>query len=250
MEIGTNPDYDNAFAAALDWWRQAGVDNVFHDEPRSWLPHSVEQSAPTATPSRPGTSANDSERLPTREQTPAPPALPDNLEAFRSWWLSHPGLDGGRVSGRVPPRGEVTSELMIIAPMPESTDREHLLGGAEGKLIDLFLAQAGVGADAVYRASALPCHSPATDWTVGSNQDLAAALQHHVLLARPKRLLVIGFNILPLLSHASAQGPAVSSSFNHEGGTVPMLAVRRIPAVASQPRWKCILWQAWLDWTA
>lgn len=246
--MGTNPDYDEAFAAAMEWWRDAGVDNVFHDEPRSWLKQ-IAQPKPSNTPARNGTSAKPAE-LPEPQEAPAPAALPEDLAAFRSWWLSHPGLDGGRVSGRVAPRGEIDPDLMIVAPMPESSDREHLLGGPDGKLIDLFLAHAGIAADTVYRASALPCHSPAADWTTAGHESLAAALRHHVMLVRPKRVLVIGFNILPLLGHASAQGPAVSSSFNHEGGTVPLLAVRRIPAVASQPRWKCILWQAWLDWSA
>lgn len=230
----------------MDWWREAGVHNVFHDEPRSWLPQSA-QPALSSMPPQASTSIEDVELA---VAAPAPVALPEDLAAFRSWWLSHPPLDGGRISGRVAPRGGVEPELMIIAPMPESSDREHLLGGPEGKLLDMFLAQAGTAAGSVYRASALPCHSPATDWTAAGLESLATALRHHVMLARPKRLLVIGFNILPLLGHASAQGPAVSSSFNHEGGTVPMLAVRRIPAVASQPRWKCILWQAWLDWSA
>jgi DNA polymerase len=250
MEIGTNPDYDEALPAAMDWWREAGVDHIFHDEPRSWLPQ-ITQATQSYTPPRIAGSTKDA-KLPEQQplEVPTPVALPEDLAAFRTWWLNHPGLDSGRVSGRVAPRGDVEPELMIIAPMPESSDREYLLGGPEGKLIDLFLAHAGVAPAAVYRASALPCHSPAADWTTTGQESLGAALRHHIMLARPKRLLVVGFNILPLLGHASAQSPAVSSSFNHEGGTVPMLAVRKIPSVASQPRWKCILWQAWLDWSA
>jgi len=31
MGIGTNPDFAEAFAAALDWWREAGVDATFVD---------------------------------------------------------------------------------------------------------------------------------------------------------------------------------------------------------------------------
>ena len=152
--------------------------------------------------------------------------------------------------GRIAPRGEAEPELMIISAMPESSDQERLLSGLEGKLLDMFLVQAGIAQSAVYHASAMPCHSPAADWSANGTLMLGEALRHHVSLVRPSRLLVIGFNILPLLEHSSTQGPAVSSIFNHENATVPLLAVRRIPAMASQPRWKCILWQAWLDWTA
>ncbi len=245
MQIGTNPDYDKAFAAALDWWREAGVDAAFVDEPRSWLPppSASEQAAP-ATARKPMAAK-------AAEPEPAPPAavtLPDDLDGFRSWWMTSPELDGGRVSGRVPPRGSELPKLMILAQMPESGDREDVLVGPEGQLIDTFLSVAGVDPARVYRATALPCHSPSVDWAQQAQGLSARALVRHIELVRPERLMVIGFNVLPLFGHTSAQGPAVSSTFNHEGVTVPLLAVRRIPTVAAQPRWKCVLWQAWLDW--
>jgi DNA polymerase len=248
MQIGTNPDYDKAFAAALDWWREAGVDAAFLDEPRSWLPPPSDppeqasggEARKTAAP--PPVTAAPSE--------PAPVVLPDDLDGFRSWWMSTPELDGGRVIGRVAPRGSAGAALMIIAQMPESGDREHLLAGPEGQLVETFLATAGLPSAKVYWATALPCHTPGVDWADRGHGLAQRALLRHVELVRPERLLVIGFNILPLLGHDPAQGPAVSSCFNHEGLTVPLLAVRRIPAMASQPRWKCVTWQAWLDWTA
>jgi DNA polymerase len=247
MQIGTNPDFDKLFGATLDWWREAGIDNAFADEPRSWLPAAVEPADPAA-PS--GKSAALTQLV--GEPAPASPAfvLPETLDDFHGWWMSTPDLDGGRVSGRVGPRGVPSPAVMIIAPMPESSDREHLLAGPEGKMVDMFLALAGLDEQRIYRASALPCHSPGADWSPDTNGGPIAALAHHIALVKPERLLVLGFNVLPLLRHSSAQGPAVSSHFNHEGATIPMLAVRRIPAVASQPRWKSVLWRAWLDWNA
>jgi len=139
---------------------------------------------------------------------------------------------------------------MIIGPMPESSDREHLFAGVAGKQLDLFLRTAQIDAEAIYWASALPSHSPGADWTPDNHRLASAALLRHVALVKPERLLIVGFNVLPLFNNVLAQGPAVSSVFNHEGVTVPLLAVRRIPAMASQPRWKSVLWQAWLKWTA
>jgi DNA polymerase len=247
MEIGTNPDFNKAFAAAIDWWRDAGVDNAFVDEPRSWFPAAAETAPSTAKAGAPATPT----ATPVAEQPVAAPIpLPETLDAFHAWWMSTPALDGGRVSGRVPPRGAPSPTMMIVAPMPESSDREHLLAGPEGKLIDMFLDLAGLDHQRIYRASALPCHSPGADWAPQANGAATEALAHHIALVKPERLLVLGFNVLPLLRHASAQGPAVSSEFNHEGATIPMLAVRRIPAVASLPRWKSVLWRAWLDWVA
>jgi DNA polymerase len=246
MQIGTNPDYHDALAAVLGWWKDAGVDSAFEDEPRSWLPPIIAQTAPGAPP-LPGMAVSGGREVPV-EPVAEPPPLPDNLEAFQSWWLSEPALHEGRTASRVPPWGVANPELMIVVTMPESADRDQLMSGAEGKLIDAFLPLAGLSRDQIYIASALPCHSPAADLTPEANGLLGQALRRHVTLVEPKRLLVVGFNILPLLEHGLAQGPAVSSRFNHESATVSMLAVRRVPAMASQPRWKCILWQAWLDW--
>ncbi|VWX52012.1 uracil-DNA glycosylase family protein [Novosphingobium sp. 9U] len=241
MGIGTNPDYASAIAATLDWWRDAGVDMAFEDAPRSWLP--------LAEPDHPA--PRESRRPAPEPEAPAPPALlPATLEAFHAWWMSAPELDGGRCTGRVPPRGAASPELMIIACAPESADRELLLSGPEGSVLDGFIKACGLSEEQVYRASALPCHAPGTDWSPQANQIISRALIQHIALVRPKRVLVFGFVILPLLGHDSPQVPAVSLSFNHEGATVPLLTVRRVPAAASQPRWKSALWQAWLDWSA
>jgi uracil-DNA glycosylase family 4 len=249
MAIGTNPDFNAAFAATLAWWREAGVDAAFEDEPRSWFPEVVPADDAKGKQARPHQKS--------KVKAPEPPTpvdvaatLPDDLEAFRSWWMTTPELDSGRLSGRVPPRGSTGAKLMIIGPMPESGDREHLFAGSEGKLLDQFLSTSGLDPDAIYWASAMPCHSPGTDWAPDNHRLIIEAMLKHITLVRPERLLVIGFNVLPLLRHSSAQGPAVSSVFNHEGATVPLLAVRRIPALAAQPRWKSVLWQAWLNFTA
>lgn len=247
MENGTNPDYAQAFAAALGWWREAGVDSAFVDEPRSWL-------APKTEPSQAEGPGRRKPRVPVRSESeetiPQAPMIPEDLEAFRAWWMTAPELDGGRLSGRVAPRGSPGPKLMILACMPESGDGEHLLAGAEGEALRAFARASGLADETLYWSSALPCHSPGADWTPEGNRLFADALVRHIALVRPERLLAVGFNILPLLGHTSPQGPAVSRILNHEGATVPMLAVRRLPAAPSQARWKSALWRAWLDWTA
>lgn len=245
MGIGTNPDYTRQFAAALDWWREAGVDCDFLDEPRDWMPPA---QADSDSSDRPPVRRKVAE--PVEAPPPPPVVVPDSLAAFQSWWMSAPELDGGRCVGRVAPRGPASPSMMILAPTPEASDGEMILSGPEGRVLDAFLKAAGVADEEVYRASALPCHSPGADWDPATNTLIAQALRRHIQLVRPQRLLVLGFVILPLLSHDSPQGPAAAREFNHEDGTVPMLAVRRLPAAASQPRWKSALWHAWLDWSA
>jgi DNA polymerase len=247
MDHGANPNFTREFAAALGWWRDAGVDLDFLDAPRSWIAPEVKTPPPGARPSDapPRRSA-----APPAPSSPPPSAeLPQDLAAFHAWWLSEPSLDSEHLTGRIAPRGSVDADLMVLVASPDEDDRERLLSGQQGRVLDAFLAAAGIEDTAVYRASILPCHSPGADWSGATAQVLAHALRHHVALARPRRLLVLGMHILPLLGHASAQGALISSIFNHEGMTIPMLAVRMVPAAASQPRWKSVLWRAWLDWT-
>lgn len=246
MDDPTKAGFAADIAAALDWWRDAGVDGDFVDEPTRWLAP-AEMAKPTGAELRPVTP-------PPPPPEPAKPTIdrgawPQDLAAFTAWWLSEPALDDGRVSGRVPPRGNRGADLMILVPDPERDDTDRLLSGPQGRLLDAMLATMGIAPDQVYLASALPRHMPMADWPALAEKGFGALLCHHVKLVAPRRLIALGNNILPLLSHDPAHNPAVSRSFNHDGLTVPFLAGRSLAALLERPRWKAGLWQGWLDWT-
>lgn len=245
MDNRPNPGLSTEIAAALDWWRDAGVDLDFSDAPADWLasPDSVDTPPPSAPPVR----------SPAADEPPAPSiaraSLPGDLAAFTQWWLSEPTLDGGRSGGRVAPRGAAGAELMVIVPEPEAEDGDILLSGPLGRLLDAMLAMMGVAGEATYRASALPRHTPMADWADLARQGIGQVLRHHVGLVRPKRLIAFGSNILPLLGHDPTHSPAVLTLFNHEEGNIPLLVARELAALRERPRWKAGLWQGWLDWT-
>ena len=130
------PGMAEALAAAFDWWRGAGVDCTFVDDPVDWLARVAPAEA--APPSQ------EQARRPLpvgRAPAPPPPArpaeldIPGDLEAFRQWWLTQPALDGGRTAGRVPPHGKAGARLMIVVPEPEREDRERLLSGPQGAFL-------------------------------------------------------------------------------------------------------------------
>jgi len=236
-------------AAALDWWREAGVDAVFADEAKGWL---AEPAAEVDAAERPSSKP--------APQAPAPPPelpklggpreqWPRDLAAFRTWWLAEPSLDEGGLAPRVAPSGEAGAELMVLVAMPEEGDRDTLLSGPAGALLDSFLLAAGLPANQVYRAAVLPRHTPLADWPSLATQGLGALLAHHVALARPKRLLVLGQNILPLCGHDPAQGAQKLRSFNHEGGRVPVLAEAGLERLLGNWQLRARLWKRWLDWT-
>jgi uracil-DNA glycosylase len=231
-------------AAALDWWREAGVDAAFADTPRAWLAEPADEAlaAEIAVPA--------AEPPPEPERRIGGPraAWPTELAGFGPWWLSEPTLDDGGLNPRVAPRGPAKAELMVLVAMPEAGDREALLSGPEGGLLKGFLRAAGLPSQGVYRASAIPRHISLPDWRELERQGVGKVLAHHVALVRPRRLLILGQNILPLCGHDPAQGAQNLRSFNHEGGRVPAMAEAGLDRLLGNPALRARWWRRWLDW--
>ncbi|MGH6787042.1 MAG: hypothetical protein ACREBO_09440 [Novosphingobium sp.] len=244
MQSAGQSSLATSIAGALDWWREAGVDADFSDTPQAWL--SETEAAPN-TPQRAAVVA-----------PPAPPPVriggdaagfPRALAAFAAWWLAEPSLDAGRTEDRVPPRGPADAALMVLVAHPEAEDRERLLSGPQGKLLDAMLRAMGIAPEAAYVASALPRHAPHPDWTALARDGLGEVLTHHIALAAPQRLIVFGANILPLLGHDPANSGGNSPGFNHEGRTMPLLPAMELGVLGANPRRKASFWQRWLEWT-
>lgn len=246
------PALADQIAAAIDWWREAGVDRDFTDDATSWLAEpeaETQEGKPAAAP---------------RRVEAAPPPIPEkkiakiggeralwpsDLAGFRGWWLSEPTIDAGGLTPRIPPRGEEKPALMVLVPEPEADDRETLLSGPHGGLLAAMLGAMGVAPDAAYVASALPRHTPVPDWEHMRQAGLGDILAHHIALVRPERLLVLGRNIPSLLGHDAAQETAPYTKFEQESQTVPVLVA---PGLAQQLRRgteRERLWRLWLDWT-
>ena len=132
---------------ALDWWREAGVDADFLDEPSGWLTEPEADDAVTAPP--------PPAPPPVQRKTPLQraleqgegaatqidrSALPDTLEKFRAWWMSEASLADGALDRRVPPRGVAGAKLMLLLPQPFDDDAEGLLTGGAAKFVDARIA--------------------------------------------------------------------------------------------------------------
>lgn len=241
------PDIEQQITAAFDWWRDAGVDCDFTDDPKSWIVDPAEAAAKAAVPVV--------QFVPPKPVEPEAPkieaaSIPETLPAFTEWWLSEPLLDAGRVIGRVPPRGSEGADLMVIVPHPEAEDSESLLSGPQGRLLDAMLQAMGIPLDRTYIGSALPRHTPHADWNGLAASGMGLALARHIALVGPRRVLVFGAGILPLLSNDPPNSPADLRHFNHEGADFALLVARELGALLDRPRWKAAFWQRWLEWTS
>lgn len=247
MVVGSQQALAGNIAAAMAWWRDAGVDCAFADEATAWI----------APPEPEPVSGEDRSAPVTKFAAPPPPprpriggdpqGWPQDLDAFRQWWLEDPSLDGGQVSRRIASRGSVAAPLMVLVEQPEEEDTENLLTGSQGKLLSAMLAAMGIEQDSVYLASVLVRRTPLPDIPALAEAGLGEVTRHHLHLAAPQRVIVFGANILPLLGNDPAQTAQSLRSFNHEGRTIPLLAAHGLDAMV-RPTAKAAFWRKWLEW--
>ena len=257
MNANTTYSPADQFAAALNWWRDAGVDWCFADSPHNWLAP-LETQAQAASSALPAPDATQRSAPPSPADTPPAPASrlpepaswPQNLDAYADWWLHEPSLDTGGPYPRIAPRLCGADALMaIIVPVPEAEDRDTLLSGPQGRLLGAMLAAMGLAADAVHVTSVLPRHTPHADWTATQANMMGTVLRHQMGLVRPQRVMVFGAAILPLLGHDPAQNPADFRQFPLDGGMMPALAALDLKTLLERPRLRARFWQRWLEWT-
>ncbi|MFM5948474.1 MAG: hypothetical protein ACKOPM_04475 [Novosphingobium sp.] len=234
-------------AAALDWWREAGVDFDYDEAARDWLagsaPAATDQPEPAAFVPPPPPPAPPAPKIGGDRQS-----WPTDLQGFSQWWLEEPSLDSGQVFGRVAPRGPADAELMVLVDHPEAEDSEGLLSGERGRLLNAILAAIGIAPDQAYVASLLPRHMPLPDWAALAGAGLGDLALHHVALAAPRRLISFGPHVSSLLGHDPTKSAEPLRHFYHVGPSIPALAAPGLDTLMARPRGKAALWRALLDW--
>lgn len=260
-----NPSLADELAAALQWWRMAGVDLDFSDDVTNWL------AGPDAADALPGASTSAARapqtkfdpgatQPPKSPQASPPPAAaarvnllgpnpPQDLASFREWWLTAPGLDAIGPRGRVPPRGPAEPELMVLVIDPEEGDRERLLSGPQGRFLARIIAAMGISEEAVYFASALPRHTPMADTVALAAGGMDAVSSFHVNLVAPQRLLAFGANIPPLIGHALTNDVSHLREINQNSRTVPLMVSEGLDSLMAMPRLKTRFWRRWIEWS-
>lgn len=247
METRPHPSFADHYAAALDWWREAGVDHDWQDEAHPLLedPAAKKAKAESAPPPPP------------KKTAPEPPAekplggdaanWPATLVDFAPWWLAESSLDVGGLSPRVAPRGAANAALMVLVPMPEADDTDTLLSAQQGRMVANMLRAMGIAEDAAYIAAALPRHTPSPDWEGLSRTGMGAVLRHHIAVAAPQRVLLLGQTLPPLLGLAKRPGATVLEA---GAQAIPCFASFAPDVLLANAPRRADLWRGWLEWTA
>lgn len=228
MRAGISQDGADALRSLVDWWQLAGVDVAVDESPRQWLRVAT---APvrdlTATPS-----------------PPLPDTLPATLEAFVSWLTSAETLPTlGR--DRPAPCGSVASGLMLFTDMPEAEDMadDGLVSGMAGRLLDAMLGAIGRDRAASYLAALAPGRPATGRIDAGLEAELTRIARHHVALARPRALLLLGDATVRAFTGMNlAQARGSIHPINLDGVTVPAVATFHPRFLLQQPARKADAW--------
>ena len=256
----TPPSVSDELASAMEWWREAGVDCDFTDDATVWL-----QSAPAETQDSGQAAEAEPPRSKLLEREPETMASksaatervdffagarPQSLDEFREFWLTAPGLDAIGPRGRVPPRGASEAELMVLVVDPEETDRETLLSGRHGTLLERILKATGTPRESVYFASALTRHTPMADTAALAMSGLDHVLEPHIALAAPRRILAFGAQLTPFIAENPVDTQTSLRSINYKAALPPVLAGEGLDSLIETPPLKARFWRRWMEWSA
>ena len=253
-------DLSVELAAALDWWRDAGVDSDFNDYATAWLPlEEAKASDGEKKPEQPAPNKSAKPAL-TPSTLGTPQAVtrvdffagttPTTLTEFHEFWMSAPGLDAIGPRDRIAPRGVEGADLMVLVLEPEPVDRDTLLSGPQGKLLESILKAAGTDPANVYLASALTRHTPMADTQALAQSGLDAVLVRHIELAKPKRLIGFGAGLVPLLGLDASPTDKPLRNINHTPPIEGALLSEGLDTLLDMPRLKARFWRRWIEWSA
>lgn len=229
-----------AITSYLDWWSAAGLIDAVDDAPCSWLAPPAERGMPLATVAikRPA--------APTATTHSAEPQLPADLAAFDAWLADSANLPGADWSARrLLPTGPASAPLMLLTDVPDPADIDAgaLFSGKQGQLVDAMLAAIGL------TRAACRIGSVALTRPVGGRIDGAAATRlsaiarHHIGLAAPQALLLLGQQSAQLVAETAIPASPDQRDLNHNGVTTASFAIHHPRLLLERPLLKRPAWE-------
>ncbi|OHD00559.1 MAG: uracil-DNA glycosylase [Sphingopyxis sp. RIFCSPHIGHO2_01_FULL_65_24] len=242
-----------------DWWSLAGVDALVGETPAGWLAAPPANDPAPARPKMAPAIAAEPEAAPLpaalqRQEVVAAPVakgpveLPGDWATFQSWLADHPDVPGSQWDARrVLPVGDAGAPLMLLTAWPEIDDQRdgELFAGPAGKLLDAMLRAIGTTRDACYMASLAVTRPPGGRCDERDLGELDRLLWHHLRLARPDRLLLIGSDIVRMaakLALPDARGNLLD--INQDGGKVEAVAIAHPAMLLARPAQKAAAWDS------
>ncbi len=265
VERGFSSDLAGELAGTLGWWTEAGVDCLVSDAPRDWLkrPDPTLPGTGRGTAAEGGGGGGPLENIAMPEGGTPPsglrPAtspfrggfegsdpLPDQLALFHDWLRASDALPYAAPGApRVCPAGDPASGLMILVAMPSAEDctAGTLLTGSAGRLFDRMLAAIGRGRETAYLAGLSCLRSPGGRFDASGMARCAEIARHHVALAEPKALLLLGDQCArAFLGTGAAQARGQVRQIEAGGRTFSAVVTLSPDYLLGQPAAKALAW--------
>lgn len=227
-------DWRAEAASALLWWRDAGVDMLVDEAPRDW----------TAREAPPAATASAGQPVALAEPEPEAP-LPATLEAFIDWRFGGTAPEASWGEPIVAPTGNPAAPLMVITDLPEfEGEAPGLLGGPAGRLFDRMLAAIGLDRESVYFAPLCAARPITGQVPREAEARLGELMRHHITLAAPRKLLLLGQTVSRSVIGAEAglrRGRL--ESVNQENGQSLVVATFHPRFLLTKPAAKADAWK-------
>lgn len=239
-----------------DWWSLAGMDSFVGEAPAGWLdvPAANDVAArpklvPLAEPEIvPLPAALQPQEAPAAREPKGPVVFPETWDAFQSWLADSPEVPGSQWDARrVLPVGKAQAPLMLLTAWPEIDDQRDaaLFSGPASQLLDAMLRAIGMTRGDSYLASLAVTRPPGGRIDEKEAGELDRLLWHHLRLAKPGRLLLVGSDIVRMAAKISlpdARGRLLD--INQDGGKVEAVAVAHPAMLLARPAQKAAAWDS------
>jgi len=177
-----------------------------------------------------------------------PVPLPVEWDEFQAWLATNTDVPGSQWDARrVLPVGRPEAPLMLLTAWPEIDDQRdaQLFSGAAGQLLDAMLRAIGLTRADCYLASLAITRPPGGRCDQKDAAELDRLLWHHLRLAKPERLLLVGSDIARMaadIALADARGRLLD--INQDGGKMETVAVAHPAMLLARPAQKAAAWDS------
>ncbi|WP_448657834.1 uracil-DNA glycosylase [Sphingomonas sp. CJ99] len=231
MGLDFDHRWTDAAASALEWWEDAGVDQLVDELPGGWL----------AVPEALALAAVPAPAPPPADDSP----LPLSSDAFLAWRIGRYAPDGDWPGAAVPPSGPIAAPWLILSDHPEPDDISGpFTGERTARLMDAILAAMGLTRAEVHLAT-VAVRTPITGQIAPPMLDaLGRVARHHLQISGASRVLLLGQTTSRAIfgtSEAADRGRL--RALNHDGRTVAAVATHAPRFMIQRPRAKADAWR-------
>jgi uracil-DNA glycosylase len=237
--------------AYLSWWQAAGYTDAVDDARHDWMAQPVRAAAvapavPTAhTAPKAAPSRAPAEPVSISATAPLTP-MPSNLAAFDQWLIDNARPLGPAWSRTaVPPAGPHGASLMVMTDQPDEHDLANgiLLSGPTGAMLDNIFKAIDLSREQVRIASVSLNRGPGGQLSGTDLSEMVAIARHHIAIAAPQKLLIVGQQACQLLFGQPVPPPdADQPIINHDVSIMAAFAIHHPRLMLDRPQMKRAAW--------